>query len=225
MNKLFTFSAILVALIGGGSSAFAQSAKNSIQIKGPLLVPAVQVNSVGTNQTYDGQWTQVLSCAMQTANQKDLQIGLSGQFGLYTDTLVASKNGTKDSATAEGSIEARVLLDGIPLDAIANSGPGPVVMARRAQTLMAVLGGFFDSTGQLTNEQIQLILDTEEANHFDWIASNVTAGNHIISVEVRVSLKSNSGAGSAAAGGSMGWGSLSVESIRLVKGANPILTP
>src|SRR5262245_51718388 len=85
--------------------------------------------------TGSGDWQTVLANNIKTANQKDLFISASLEVGLFTQTLVRSKNMQSDTSTATAGVQVRVLLDGNVVE------PGAVVYGRRTQTLSATLEG------------------------------------------------------------------------------------
>ena len=100
--------ALLVAVLGT-STADAQSqpsAKVTAKTANLTLLP----ETTGT-----GGWQTVLSNTIKTANQKDLFINASFEVGLFTQTLVSSKNMTKDTSTADANVQVQVLLDGQPV--------------------------------------------------------------------------------------------------------------
>jgi len=173
-------------------------------------------------------WTTLLSNTIKTANQKDLFIGVSLEVGLYTQTLVKSKNLVSDTSTAHSSVEIRVLVDGKAAE------PGSVVYGRRTQTLTATLEGAIAScltivtnaNGSLsivldpacvTPEEIELILDTMDAATFNFVAVDVPQGLHDISVQARIIAGTEVQTGSASATATVGKGTLTVESVRLIK--------
>ncbi len=184
--------------------------------------------------TGTGQWQTLLSNTIKTANQKDLFIDASFEVGLYTQTLVKSKNMVSDTSTADTKVQVRVLLDGNELQPVE---PGAVVYGRRKQTLSATLEGAI--AGCLTNdpvtgsilldtncvvaETIELILETMDAASFNFVAVNVPQGIHTISVQARIDTATSAQLGSAVATALVGKGSMTVESVRLIKDANVIL--
>lgn len=208
--------------------------KNSVQIADLHSLPAFGINKMTPMTSYDGPWVNILQAPIHTSMQKDLIIGVSLECGLFTDTSVSSQLLNKVSAQSEACIEVQVLLDGLTLDQFPFSGPNkPVIFNRRSQTLVAQFAGMVTTdpvTGVITvtDEFLELILDTTEANAFNWVAANVGQGDHVVSVQSRISIKSNaSSGGNAVAAGGVGWGSLTVEEVRLVKSATPLnpLTP
>lgn len=225
------FALACMVLFGASVSAGAQSAKNAVAIS-DLKACSVSASKLVPGSPVNGAWTNVLKASLHTSQQKDLNIGLSLQCGLTTDTSVVSSGGTKDTTGVEALIEVQVLVDGKVLGNWPYSGPsGPVTMARRAQTLWAQLQGIVaidPTTGGLVitaPEAIGLILDTMDANHFDWVVANVGVGDHTVSANARAVLTCTQVTnGNAAAAAYLGWGTLTVEEIRLIKDATP-LTP
>src|SRR5437867_10635263 len=131
VNKLMTgIAALALALpmvMGTAAAQNQPSAKVTAKTANLTLLP----KTTGT-----GDWQTLLSNTIKTANQKDLFIGASFEVGLYTQTLVSSKNMVKDTSTADAKVQVRVLLDGTRV-----IEPGNVVYGRRKQTLSATLEG------------------------------------------------------------------------------------
>jgi hypothetical protein len=178
--------------------------------------------------TGTGDWQTVLANNIKTANQKDLFINASLEVGLFTQTLVSSKNMRTDTSTATASVQVRVLVDGQPAE------PGAVVYGRRTQTLSATLEGAIagcltivtNADGTLsiivdpecvTPETIELILDSMDAASFNFVAVDVPQGVHTVSVQARIDSTGSAQTGSFSALGTVGKGSVTVESVRLIK--------
>lgn len=175
-----------------------------------------------------GTWTTLLSNTLKTSNKKDLFIAVSLVSALTTNTTVKSKNGVADTETADAGVEVRVLVDGVP------AAPGPVVFAKRKQTLSATLQGIIsgalttDANGNIiidptlvTDEQITLILETMSANSFHFVMGDVASGIHRIEVQAMIHTAASSEDASAQA--MVGPGSFTVESVRLIKGEDIVL--
>ena len=176
-------------------------------------------------------WVDVLKNTIKTANQKDLFVGASFEIGLYTRTLVRSKNMVSDTSTARTMVQVRVLVDGTVAE------PGAVVFGRRTQTLSATLEGQIagalsvdPTTGSIVlnpllvnPETIELILATMDAASFNFVAVNVPQGSHKITVQARINTGTSVQEGEAEAQALVGKGSMTVESVRLIKDANVIL--
>jgi hypothetical protein len=181
-----------------------------------------------TKQT--GEWQDVLTNTIKTASQKDLFVGASFEVGLYTKTIVKSKNMVSDTSVAKGTVQVRVLVDGVVAE------PGAVVFGRRSQTLSATLegqigdaltvdpltGGIVVNELLVLPETIELILATMDAASFNFVAVNVTQGVHNITVQARINTKGSAEEGEFEAKALIGKGSMTVESVRLIKDANVI---
>jgi hypothetical protein len=69
----------------------------------------------------------------------------------------------------------------------------------------------------LTEEELNLTLDTLSANHFNFVAPDVGSGFHTVTVNASIDIETSSQKGQAMAKALVGKGSLTVEEIRLVK--------
>ena len=152
------------------------------------------------------------------------------EAGLFTQTQVKSKGNNKDTSTATVSIRVRALLDGEVVP------PGVVTYAACTQTLSATLEGAIagcltivtNADGSLsivldescvTPEEIDLILATLNAASFDFVEVDVPQGVHTLSLQARITTSGSAQNGSFTALGFVGKGTLTVEEVRLVKGA------
>ncbi len=222
MKKLATILAISLL---AATSAFAASAKFTTNVKTMAVVSPM----LATNDADD--WSTVMSGQIHTATPKDLLIGVSLETSLLTDTLVKSSGGVKDSSTAEAAIEVKVLVDG------KEASPGVVVFDKRKQTLSAALGGYYtncvDTNGdtitdvmtecELAPEEIELLLDTTAAHHFNFIQADLGQGTHTVVVKSKISNNTVSANGSASASALLGKGSLSVEEVQAVNSPDGIV--
>ncbi|MFC1916129.1 hypothetical protein ACFLW4_05510 [Chloroflexota bacterium] len=175
-------------------------------------------------------WTTILEQDIKTPAGKDLFIDVSLQCGLYTQTQVKSKGGNKDTSTADAMISVQVLVDGTPVE------PGEVVFSRRYQELSAVLQGqiplvwdetlgrYVISEGELTPEEIELILDTMDAHAFNFVAVDLTSGVHTVEVQAMIETDSSLQGGTTSATATIGKGSVTIELIRMIKGEDIELT-
>lgn len=217
--------AILALALLTATSAFAASAKFTANVGTVAVVsPMLKSND-------DAGWSTVLTGQIHTATPKDLLIGVSLETTLVTDTLVKSSGGAKDTSTAESGIEVKVLVDGI------EAAPGVVVFDRRKQQLAASLGGYYtgcvDENGDgitdlltectLLPEEIQLLLDTTAAHHFNFIQANLGQGVHNVVVKAKISNNTVSGNGTASASALLGKGSLSVEEVQATNSSDGIV--
>ena len=173
-------------------------------------------------------WVTILSGKMKTPSSKEVYVSASIEAGLYTQTLVRSKNLKKDTSTASVSIQVRTLIDGAPMP------PGTVTYAARTQTLSATLEGAIagcltivtnpDGTQSIildqdcvTPEEIELILDTLNAASFNFVASNVPVGTHTISLQARISSTTSVDTGTASAKALVGKGTMIAQIVRAVR--------
>lgn len=210
--KKFASLAIGVLLIC--SAAFAQSAKDAVQVNDAAVVTA---------QCTANQWSNIAQVTIHTSSQKDLVLGASLETILYTDTLVKSKGGTADTSTAEALLKVRAVVDTNANLAL----PGVVTFDKRSQTLMAKFNGICtDTNGDgivqytecQTPEELQLILDTMAAHSFNFLLPDVGVGTHTVTLQGCVATTGSAQAGSWDAHAAAGKGSLTVEEVRLVKG-------
>jgi hypothetical protein len=248
MNKIKgSIAGAAVALLAlGTGTAHAQSAKNAVQLSDVTLIPVVKASTTATgcpatnpaydfdpvtgSCTYTGPWQDILSSTLHTSSQKDLVMGVSLETGLITKTKVASKNGALDASTSTAAIEVRVKVGAAP------AYPGDVVFDKREQTLIAVFGGVLTNcidpvTGAIiitpdcvTDETLELLLDTMAAHHFNFVLDDVGVGDKSAKVQARLKLLATKTTGFAEAGALIGKGALVVEEVRLVKGAD-VLAP
>jgi hypothetical protein len=245
--------ALLTTTAVFSTGAWAQSAKNAVQVSNLTLIPAT---------TSTGGWITILGNAnssgvnavtIHTSQQKDLNFGVSIECGLFTKTTVKSSGGVKDTEFASAGVRLRVLVDpnsngtigpqtriaepgsdATPGNGIDNTG---ITYCERKQTLSATLqgiignlacfpGGVFDPNApgcSLTPEEIELVLNTLEANAFFHVLDDLGAGDHNVIVQARIDTAVSSVDAQAAA--LVGKGALTVEEVRLVKGAGILLLP
>lgn len=188
-------------------------------------------------------WVSILTTHIKTPNAKELAIGVSLQCGLVTDTTVKSVGGNQDTAAAQGRIKVRVKItqpNGTIVYAEPDNGadltgtllaPGPgVTYCDRYQKLAAKFAGL-NCTADLTTgevtctdpEELQLILKTLSAHHFNFLHANAVPGVQKVEVQAMAQAAVALGGSSLGAAGAeafAGAGALSVGIIRLVKDAN-----
>jgi len=225
MKKCFKYSvaaALGLAICLGTSLAQNKPAsKATVQAGGISVLGSPLESSLALS---DG-FSTILSGSIKTAEQKDLIVGVSLECGLSTRTLVRSKGGNKDTSSAEGAVEIRVLIDGV------EAAPGTVTFCRRNQEMSATFQGLIDGclsvdeTGNvvlddacLAPEEVELVLETMSANAFNFIFSDASSDVHLIEVQARISLDSSVQEGEAEARATLGKGSMTVEEVRLAKG-------
>ena len=187
--------------------------------------------------------------SIHTANQKDLFIDVSLEVGLTTNTKVMSKALQRAISEAEASVEVWVEVDGVPADpgvvTFARRYQG--LIAEFAGSFYADKDGLWqacfvtDSSGIttidqtcLTEEMVALILDTMSAHSFSFILPDLGAGDHTVVVWANLTYN-HTGDEFVDSGDLSEWapedintrayigkGSVTVESVRMVKGDGPV---
>jgi len=217
--------------IGILSAVFALSVAVHTSHAGPSAKFAFSTSDLTLIEQTSGTagWVTVLSSSIKTPASKELFVSGSLETGLYTQTLVKSKNNKKDTSTASVGIQVRALIDGQA------APPGVVTYDARTQTLSATLeGAIAGCLTQATNadgstsiildedcvtpEEIELILSTLSASTFHFVASNVPVGDHVISLQARITSSTSVQEGSATAEALVGKGTMIVETVRAVGG-------
>lgn len=231
MHSLMTTLCVSGFLVIGPAVAPALAQESQPAAKATARVANIAVlQGPVTSGAAEGAWQTVLSNSIRTSSQKDLFVHVSLECGLYTSTLVKSKNATSDASSASASVQVRVLIDGRP------AAPGEVVFARRSQELTATFQGIIDGcltldplTGALVidetcvrPEELNLLLDTMNANSFGFVLADVGTGVRVIEVQARVDLGASSQAGSAEARATIGKGSMTVEEVRMIRGEDAV---
>lgn len=231
-------SKLVVAVMLLSGTAFAQSAKYSLQVADFTLVdtPVVVTSPAEMEASADYGWTTVLQAPIKTSSQKDLVMGVSLEAGLYTDTTVVSQKLTRDESVSKATIQVRVLVDG------AEAAPGDVTFAQREQGLVAKFGGYMECIDAITvdtngdgvadagdgiiqysectiyDESLQLWLATLNANAFFFALDDVGTGWHDVEVQARILVSGKSQNGATGTRAWVGKGSVTIEEVRLVKG-------
>ncbi len=153
----------------------------------------------------NGQWFTVMNAAVKTSTNKTLFVSPSLVTGLYTNTQVKG-NGSSQTATAVASVAVRVLLDctncgnsgalqtqaaQFTVPGFPDAGGSGIVFDARIQQLTATLGQAITSTcivdiTTCSQEVVDLILSTTSAHTFNFILTEVGAGQHTITVQARL---------------------------------------
>jgi len=173
------------------------SAKVTAKVSNRTLIGPVKAAN-GTSA--DSGWVTILCNNIKTANMKDLFITAALEVGIETETEAPPP----PEAKAKAKIEVRVLRDGQEVE------PGIVAYGKREQEL--------EVSG---NAVVELELETLDAASFSFVDVDVPVGVHQICVQARVRVKT-AGA-DAEAVGAVGKGTLTVESVRLIKDEDVIL--
>jgi len=171
------------------------SAKVTAKVSNRTLIGPVKAAN-GTSA--DSGWVTILCNNIKTANQKDLFITAALEVGIETETAAPPET------EAKGKLEVRVLRDGQEVE------PGVVVYGKREQEL--------EVSGDAT---VELELETLDAASFSFVDVDVPVGVHEICVQARVRVKTEGG--DAEATGAVGKGTLTVESVRMIKGEDVIV--
>jgi hypothetical protein len=77
----------------------------------------------------------------------------------------------------------------------------------------------------VTAEAIDLILDTMDAASFNFVAPNVAVGTHTVSVQARIDTTGSADAGSYEATATVGKGTMTVESVRMIRNEDVVDVP
>ena len=233
-------------LAGMAAAQSTPSSKATFAYSSLVSLPACSTTDpAGCGGTSDTNWQPILRQQIKMANQKDLFFGASLQCGIVTDTTVKSMNATAtssyDTAEARGTIRVRIKVTppfgpavyaepstGVDATNTPSGANGGVVFCDRIQTLRAKFSGL-SCTANLTTgvvtcntpEELQLILKTLNANAFNFVAPNLGSGVHLIEVQARSSAATSASGPNGSLGAAnafIGAGSVSVESVRMIKG-------
>lgn len=221
-STLQIVSLVAAVVVAGAGDVWAQSAKSAARVANLAVVATSADGPLVT------PWQTILSSSIRTSRQKDLVVGVSLESTLLTRGVVRSRNKTADKSMASAGIEVQVLVDGQP------AYPGVVVFNKRKQELTATFQGILagclttdSATGAVVidaacvePEELELLLDTTSANHFNFVLDDVGVGTHGIQVQARIDLSASAVAGSGEAKAVLGKGAVVVEEVRLVKGAD-----
>jgi len=181
-------------------------------------------------------WKTVLNQTIKMAQHKDLFVDVSMLCGLFTQTEVTARSGEDwDEGTAVAKIMVRVYADdgdsvhwAYPTNGMPGADPWDgIIFAMRRQDLWAKL----NTTNTSDNMTIGLALDTMDAHAFNFIILNLDSGEYDVVVEAMtytypmVETKGkNKGAGNAAWAG-IGYGSVTIEQVRMAKDTDIIELP
>lgn len=253
MKKLsiICLAVVMTVVFGFTTVNAAPSAKATAQI-GDLSVLEVS-GSGGSGDAVSGDtgWTTLFTQDIKTPTGKELFINVSLECGLTTDTAVMSKKLARAIANAEAIIEVRVKVDGVavPVNGITPTPDTDITFARRHQTLIAEFAGDFSECMTIvegaividwkcvTPEMLQLILDTMQANSFNFIVPDLTAGTHTVQIQAKLSYEASGNLeqevidgvtetmaeGEAFAQAYLGNGSVTVEVVRMIKNEDVVV--
>jgi len=232
LNKILAASMMAAVVTSAAFAESQPSAKSTAMVGDISVIPVMASSAPGEG------WTTILSNTIKTPNPADLFVDVSLECGLYTNTVVKSKGGTKDTSTAEASVKVQVLVDGEPMH------PGAVTFCRRTQELTATFQGLLTDedgnscliTDALTDEngtiigytttideeclrpeEVGLILDTMNANAFNFIAADVGTGVHTVEVQTMIYSSTAMQEGTAEAVATLGKGSVVVDEVKMIQ--------
>ena len=214
-RSLICVAALVTAFAG---SAMAQSAKFTAAYNDSI--DSTFVRSEACASTVEGlceelgieanDTTEVVvrMASIKMPSAKELMIGLSAQVALFTSTQAKGKRGTysKAVATAEGGVTLYACNEKAQVAECFDAAPGYVTLAKRSQTLEAILAGVIedcdvevtlidtngdgipdDASGEFSlsdcevlDEMIALGIDTMSANHFNFLMPNLPQGEYTI---------------------------------------------
>ena len=228
------------ALAGEGFA----SAKTGARVADFVLINNQSI-TVGPDDSdnFDSNWQDIFHLQLKTSNGKYAYIEPSLECILVTETKVKNSNHGKDAADLESDtsaaisvVQVRVLVDGAPAYPVGElatagnplTGTG-VTYCKREQELEALFGGIFtdceDTNGdghisvldecQLTDEELRLLLNSTTATSFNFVYGPMDSDVHDVTVQSRIVLSADAGAGFARAEAGIGRGSVIVSEGRL----------
>ncbi len=223
--NLLVITSILLAF-GTASAGSLPSSKSAVAVS--------DLNGMSNTNS----WETILTSQIKVPEWKDLAFDVSLECGLSTRTRAKSKGGNVDSSTAEASVKVRVKVthEDDTITYAAPAGKEGVVFCRRTQTLTAkfqgLIEGCIDEEGHinindacLEPEEVELILDTMNANAFNFLVPNVDSGIHTVEVQAEIDTCTGNrdaetgacivGEADADAIATIGLGSMVVEEIRM----------
>ena len=220
---MFAITLALMAVTFLAAMSFSGQAQAAESKVGGIMTDDAYV--IGTAAA--GEFTTILSGDIQTSQWEDVVFDVSLVCGLTTDTLVKSKGGKEDTSTAEAGVVIQVLVDGVV------AAPQDVTFCSRKQTQMAKFGGIMESCTDVngdgtitfdecvwTDEELQLILETQSANAFNFFTLDLDQGVHHIEVQAMTYENVTSQAGSSFATATIGKATVAINEVKFVKSAN-----
>lgn len=183
----------------------------------------------------------VMSSTIKVSNSQSLFVSPSLVTGLYTQTKVRTSTGTSSTAVAAGGVYMRAIITNQATGAVtvaypvaactdqilgcqSAGGKFGVTLDSRVQTLTQSISDCIVSTGGVVSGSCSfdlttdLILKTTSAHTFNFIFPSVGQGTYTVAIQVAVnSGASVSGSGTAIGAAAYGLGSMTVESVRLVR--------
>lgn len=203
---------VAVTLMAG--SAWAASSKFAAHVTGVLI-------SNGAGGVIP------LDIPIKTANKSDLLVGVSLQSSVLTETKTKGRNGDTNLSVAEGMVRVCLSVSGV--DAV-DISPNCVTFEMRRQTLETKLSGVLDCPGDdfctiVDDEEVNLLLETMSANHFNFVVRNVSSGDHTVTATITATTDTScvTFEESCRAEVAVGPGSITVEEVRAVNDGTGII--
>ena len=215
--------------------------KGTSNIGDPVPIDCHDIFSGASVNVTPDNFAQIMKTTVKVSNSQSLFVSPSLVTGLYTNTRVKTTTGSTSTATAMGSVYLRAVLkdsagnvvkiaypvavctdDILGCQADSNKNYG-VILDSRVQTLSQSLSECVVNVGTTTgtcsfDSTIGLILQTTSAHTFNLIFPSVGVGVYTVSIEAAVKADGTIGGNATAIGGAaFGLGSVTVESVRLVK--------
>ena len=236
------FVGALAAVVALPAVAAEPSAKSAVAMK--------DLEAMSETNSYD----TILAATIKVPNAKELIADVSLECGLMTQTKAKSKGGNVDSSTAEAVVRIRVVATNVDDGTVHWAGPDHgdagdggvigVTFCKRTQTLSAKFQGIIlnciaeDGTISLNDacledEWVELILDTVNANAFNFTLPNLPVGTYTVEAQAEIDTCTGGrvvdadGIGScvdgdadASAMGFIGLGSMVLDEVRFSNGSD-----
>lgn len=166
-----------------GSNA---SAKTAVMLGNLHIIESSSAGS-GQSSSNTDNMSVILETNLKTGNQKHILVGVSLECGNFTDTLVRSKGGKKESSTAIASVRVSVWVDGVAAipsissfasptlsdgTSIGPAGNDGIVFCRRSQTLEATFQGILEIPEGGTLDGCIIFTQIEGLDRDAWIAAD-----------------------------------------------------
>ena len=203
--RKFTYALAAMALgLTVAGSALAQNAK-----------VGAATDELGLTET--GSFSEHLVLSVRVPSQESMVFHVSLECGIYTRTLTKSKGGNKGTQATAAKVDVRVEvqdMSGGHVQWAAPGGDGGVTFCSRMQELSATLQGIIENLAcfvddddnpdtpdvfdpdapgcVLTEEEIELVLDTLNANAFNFTTSeSLRSGDYVVSVQAELLCDTN----------------------------------
>src|SRR5215813_3671509 len=215
--------------------------KGTSNIGDPVPIDCHDIFSGASVAVTPDNFAEIMKTTVKVSNSQSLFVSPSLVTGLYTNTRVKTSTGSTSTATAMGSVYMRAVLndgagnvvkvaypvavctgDILGCQADGNNNFG-VILDSRVQTLTQSISDCVVNAGTVSgtcsfDSTIGLILQTTSAHTFNLIFPSVGVGVYTVSIEAPVNAYGTiAGNGTAIGGAAFRIGSVTVESVRMVK--------